>query len=256
MDNITDIASSKDSPDSIFMAYLMLILSYLFGGVSLLAWMVFLFWGSLNLIDLGLKESMKIWLNFFLSLAFFIQHSCMIRRSFREWLAKFIKKDYHGAVHTICSGIVLLIVIIFWQKSAYVLAEPKITFRWLLHGIFFVSLAGFLWGIWSLGSFDMFSINPILDYLRRAKPTPPIPFTIRGPYRWVRHPLYSFSILMFWSCPNLSLDRLLYNVLWTIWIIIGTILEERDLTSLFGKEYTDYQKNVPMLIPYRLPSNK
>lgn len=256
MDNIPDIAPSKNLPKSRFIAYLMLILSYLIGGISLIAWMVFLFLGSLNLINLGLNESTKIWLNVFLSLAFFIQHSAMVRQSFREWLAKFIKKDYHGAVYTICSGIVLLIVIIFWQKSAYVLAEPKGTFRWLLHGIFFVSLAGFLWGTRALGSFDTFGINPILDYLRGTKPASPIPFTIRGPYRWVRHPLYFFSILMIWSCPNLSLDRLLFNVLWTIWIIIGTILEERGLASFFSKEYIDYQKEVPMLIPYRLPLNK
>ena len=61
---------------------------------------------------------------------------------------------------------------------------------------------------------------------------------------------YFFCLIMIWFCPNLTLDRLLYNVLFTIWIYIGSLLEERDLVSLFGKEYREYQDKVPMLIPY------
>jgi protein-S-isoprenylcysteine O-methyltransferase Ste14 len=56
-------------------------------------------------------------------------------------------------------------------------------------------------------------------------------------------------ILMIWSCPNLTIDRLLFNVLWTLWIVIGSIFEERDLIAEFGDTYREYQKQVPMLIP-------
>jgi protein-S-isoprenylcysteine O-methyltransferase Ste14 len=74
-------------------------------------------------------------------------------------------------------------------------------------------------------------------------------FVVRGPYRWVRHPLYLFMILMIWSCPDLTSDRLLFNGLWTVWIAIGSIFEERDLVSEFGNAYREYQRKVPMLIP-------
>lgn len=74
-------------------------------------------------------------------------------------------------------------------------------------------------------------------------------FVVRGLYRWVRHPLYLFMILMIWSCPDLTSDRLLFNGLWTVWIVIGSILEERDLVSEFGNAYREYQRKVPMLIP-------
>jgi hypothetical protein len=51
----------------------MFMLAYLVGAVSLLVWMVFLFHGSLNLVNLGLDEIAALGLNAFLSLAFFIQ---------------------------------------------------------------------------------------------------------------------------------------------------------------------------------------
>ena len=76
---------------------------------------------------------------------------------------------------------------------------------------------------------------------------------VRGPYRWVRHPLYSATLLMIWSYPVLTADRLLFNVLFTIWILVGTMLEERDLVADYGEDYQNYQRRVPMLIPYRKP---
>ena len=71
-----------------------------------------------------------------------------------------------------------------------------------------------------------------------------------GPYLYVRHPLYTCCLVTFWACPNsLTLDRLLYNVLWSAWVVIGTLLEERDLVQDFGEPYKSYQQEVPMLIP-------
>jgi protein-S-isoprenylcysteine O-methyltransferase Ste14 len=79
-----------------------------------------------------------------------------------------------------------------------------------------------------------------------------MPLTVRGPYRWVRHPLYLLVLIMIWSCPDLTLDRLLFNILWTVWIYIGALLEERDLVADFGDAYRHYQQKVPMLIPFRI----
>jgi protein-S-isoprenylcysteine O-methyltransferase Ste14 len=229
--------------------YVLLTLTYLFGALSLLFWLVFLFHGSLNLVNLGLGEISALCLNACLSLAFFVQHSIMIRPSFRQWMARFVSTDYHGALYTVSSGILLLGLVVFWQRSAHTWVEIQGIPRLLAHAVFLLSFVGFNWGIRALGSFDMFGTGPIVRHLRNEEPPQPMPFTIRGPYRWVRHPLYLFCLLMIWSCPNLTADRLLYNVMWTGWVILGTLLEERDLMACFGEKCHDYQKRVPMLIP-------
>jgi protein-S-isoprenylcysteine O-methyltransferase Ste14 len=228
-------------------------LARLLGWGSLLAFMLFLLVGSLNLVDFGLGEPAALVLNACLSLAFFVQHTIMVRKSFRQRLAKFVREDYHGAVYTICSGVVLLLLIVFWQQSAHVLAAPQGVLRWLLRAVFVAAIAGFNWGTRSLRRFDPLGISPILRELRGADPPRPMPFTVGGPYRWVRHPLYLFCLLLIWSCPDLTADRLLFNVLWTVWIVVGTVLEERDLVADFGDEYRNYQRSVPVLIPWRIP---
>jgi methanethiol S-methyltransferase len=98
---------------------------------------------------------------------------------------------------------------------------------------------------------DPYGVKMIKCYIddKKMKLTP---LTVNGPYRWVRHPLYLFMILMIWSFPGLTIDRLLFNLLWSIWLVIATNLEERDLVSDFGEQYRKYQAKVPMLIPYRI----
>lgn len=247
----TDCSTCPKPPVSRFAAYVMLVLSALVGGVSLLVLMLFLFDGSLNLVNLDMGEAAGLGLDACLCLAFFIQHSGMIRRSYRQWLARFLRSDYHGASYAIVSGIVLLVLVIFWQESAHTLAAPQGILHWLLHAVYFLSIVGFAWGIRALGSFDTLGLKSILHHLRGTA-SPPATFTVRGPYRWVRHPLYLFCLLIIWSCPNLTADRLLFNVLWTAWMIVGTVLEERDLVASYGEAYRDYQGKVPMLIPYRI----
>ena len=79
------------------------------------------------------------------------------------------------------------------------------------------------------------------------------PFEVRGPYRWVRHPLYSGILVLLWTNPDITTDRFLFNVLWSAWIVGATFLEERDLLREFGAQYRAYQKYVPMLLPFRRP---
>ena len=103
----------------------------------------------------------------------------------------------------------------------------------------------------ALGSLDPFGLKSIRHQLDNTEPSP-VRFTVRGPYRWVRHPLYSFYLLMIWSYPDLTADRLVFNVLFTGWMVVGTFLEERDLVTTFGDDYREYRKKVPMLLPHRL----
>lgn len=242
------------SPNRRFTPYFMIGLAGFLGGGSLMLFMFFLYIGPLKLVNLSLDDTTTLWLNTSLCLAFFVHHSVMIRKSFRQRLARFIPEEYDSAFYAITAGIFLLLLIVFWQESAYTIVSAQGIWVWILRGVFLLSVVGFAWSWWSLGVFDPFGILPIMDHLR-GRERPPIPFTASGPYRWVRHPLYILMLLMIWAYPNLTADRLLFNLLCTIWMIIGTVLEERDLVGIFGKEYRDYQNNVPMLIPYRLPQN-
>jgi protein-S-isoprenylcysteine O-methyltransferase Ste14 len=175
----------------------------------------------------------------------------MVRKGFKEWITRRINPVYYSALFSIASGLALFMLLLLWQKSDYIILIPLDWLIWVSQAAFLFSIVGFIWGIRSLGSFDPYGLGSIRRALK-GKTTRPSPFIIKGPYKYVRHPLYSFFILMIWSHPYLTLDRLLFNFCWTLWIIVGSYWEEKDLVSVFGEAYLDYRKRVPMLIPGRL----
>jgi methanethiol S-methyltransferase len=226
--------------------------SYLFGTISLLLWVAFLSRGGLGIVDLGFGLMGALLFDASLSLAFFAQHSLMVRRSFKEWAARRIGRDYLGAVYAIGSGFVLLSLSLLWQGPVQRYTVLGGIPRFLMQGASLLALGGFIWGVRSLGSFDMFGTGPIFRSLRGLPEPEPLPLTIRGPYRWVRHPLYTSCLLAIWAVSDITADRLLYNIMWTGWIIVGAMLEERDLVAAFGAAYQAYRARVPMLVPWRV----
>ena len=72
-----------------------------------------------------------------------------------------------------------------------------------------------------------------------------------GLYRYVRHPLYTFSLLFLWLSPSMSLNTFLVYSALILYVLIGIIFEERKLLREFGKQYAEYRSVTPMLIPGR-----
>lgn len=78
-----------------------------------------------------------------------------------------------------------------------------------------------------------------------------------GLYHYVRHPLYTFSLLILWLSPNMSVNSFVVYAGLTIYILVGIVFEERKLVKVFGKEYEEYRSSTPMLFPgIRLNWNK
>ena len=233
-------------------ALLLAAAAYVLGGGGMLAWLAFLLLGPLVPLDVELGIAGRLLLDTLLCLFFFLQHSIMVRRGFRLWLTRFVRADFHGTLYAAASGTCLLLLAGLWQPLGSALWTPAAPIRSMMTVIFLAAGAGAWWGSRSLGDFDALGVKPAMRAFYNDKPITTTPFIVRGPYRWVRHPLYLFSLIIIWSCPIFTADRLLHNLLWTIWIVIGTRMEERDLVGCFGEAYRSYQKTVPMLVPTSL----
>ncbi len=228
--------------------HLLALLSVGIGGGSLVLFVYFLFFGTPSPVAIARSDAARLAFDTFLCLVFFTQHSGMIRRGAKQRIEKRVRSTYLPALYSIASGVALLVLVLAWQPTTSFLFRLPESARWLSGSIALLAVAGFAWGVSSLRGFDVFGTLPLRAALRGTT-LPPSVFVARGPYRYVRHPLYLFMLLLIWSTPRFSTDQFLFNVLWTAWIIIGTKLEERDLLVDFGQTYHQYQASVPMLIP-------
>lgn len=228
--------------------HMLALLSVGIGGGSLILFIYFLLFGPPSPIAIAHSDVARLAFDAFLCLAFFVQHSGMIRRGAKQRLAKRFPSTYQPALYSIASGAVLFALVLAWQPTTNFLFRLEGPARWLSGAIALLAVAGFAWGVRSLRGFDVFGTLPLKAALRGAT-APSSPFVARGPYRYVRHPLYLFMLLLIWSTPRFPTDQLIFNVLWSAWIIVGTKLEERDLLADFGQTYREYQALVPMLVP-------
>ena len=66
----------------------------------------------------------------------------------------------------------------------------------------------------------------------------------------VRHPWYTAVVLLLWA-GNLDMATLVGNAVLTVYIVVGTLLEERKLIHEFGDAYRTYQGRVSMFVPLK-----
>lgn len=72
-----------------------------------------------------------------------------------------------------------------------------------------------------------------------------------GPYRWVRHPIYSGILLAgVGTAVALSWTWMVVVVLVGVYFIHSATVEERNLTTTFPQDYPHYQRATKMLIPF------
>jgi methanethiol S-methyltransferase len=225
--------------------------SFLLGTISLLCFFHFIIFGPFNLFAIQLNPVEVIIANSLLLIAFFTQHSLMIRKSIRAKIEPYLPIESFYAFHCICTSILLLLIVLFWQNTDIQIISIQKPYRYLCYTASFLAIVGLFWAIISLKHFDPFGRKQIFNYIRGSRQHE-IQFTVSGPYRLTRHPFYFFILLIIWSHPTVSAERLLFNLTWTIWVVIGILLEEKDLQNDIGDEYLCYKRNVPMLIPYKI----
>lgn len=75
-------------------------------------------------------------------------------------------------------------------------------------------------------------------------------FNTKGIQNFVRHPWYLGVMILIWL-RNIYDTVLLVNLVFTVYLIIGSLLEEMKLKKEFGNAYLQYQKRVSMLLPWK-----
>ncbi|MGH3167274.1 MAG: methyltransferase family protein [Trebonia sp.] len=72
-----------------------------------------------------------------------------------------------------------------------------------------------------------------------------------GPYRYVRHPIYSGIILaMAGTAVAISLYWLIAVVALGAYFTFSAVVEERNMTRLFPDTYPEYKHSTKMLVPF------
>jgi protein-S-isoprenylcysteine O-methyltransferase Ste14 len=147
----------------------------------------------------------------------------------------------------------LAAVITFLPVLALAAALPDrtiytIPFPWALLTLAVQGLAalGALYAVWLTGLWNFAGLEQLFDPGAADRPRV---LATGGLYRWVRHPIYTCSLLFLWLGPRMSWNMLAFNLGVTLYFVVGALYEERKLVKEFGQTYIDYRRRTPMLVP-------
>lgn len=180
---------------------------------------------------------------------FAVQHSVMARQGFKRLWTRIVHPSAERSTYVLASNVVLIVLVLAWYPITYdvwrVAAQPWAA---VLTVTGLVGWAIALLSTLLIDHFDLFGLRQVFARLR-GRQLPEHKFTTPLFYRAVRHPLYLGFLIAFWVTPRMTLGHLIFAAASTGYILVAVRFEERDLVRVFGEEYSDYRRRVPMLIP-------
>ncbi len=189
--------------------------------------------------------------NLLLISLFGVQHSVMARKWFKALFARYFPRPIERSTFVLVSGLLLFNLVYNWQPVGGVLWEvtPNSLLYYLLYGLFFAGWAILFISSFLINHLDLFGLRQTFLELMN-KPYTQLQFRVTLFYKYVRHPLYFGMLLGMWATPTMTVTHLLFAIAISAYVVVGTLLEEKDLMNEFGETYKAYQAKKPMLIPF------
>ena len=182
-----------------------------------------------------------------------IIHSVMIDNKFIKFVENILKSNfrYYRLFYNIFAIISLLPIILFSSSL------PKlIYFQWdgyfiVLQGfLILISLVMFVAGSKNYDFLQFLGIQQIIDKSVHKSLSKFGILKTEGILNITRHPWYTAFLIFLWA-RELNSTSLIVNIIFSIYLVVGTYLEEQKLKIEFKETYVKYQKDVSMLLPIK-----
>ncbi len=184
-----------------------------------------------------------LWKDGLLATQFALAHSWLLLPSVRRKLTRYVRDAFYGCLFCTVTCASLLLVFAWWEPGPVVFRLEG-TAAWIVQGLFYLSWGGLFYSLSLTGLGYQTGWTPWWAWFRGRKP-PRRRFQPRGAYRWMRHPVYLSFLGLLWFTPHFTTDRLLLNLLWTVYIFVGSWLKDQRLLFYLGSTYREYQSQVP-----------
>ena len=193
-----------------------------------------------------------------------IHHSLFARGWMGKWVSQVIPPALERSVYAFCSTILLDWMIydkeinfgggILWNIKPW--TECNFFIR---NSLALIGSSYFYGAIFQLGGLSLIGIPQAFEWNKKKTTdstnvaSPRLQHTdlvTSGIYGLVRHPLQTAMLVLFWITPFMTVQKFVWTVSFTIYIVIGINLEEKECVNMFGDEYRKYQNTTPQLIPF------
>ena len=214
---------------------------------------------SWNKLSIPFLHSVPALNNTLLVCLFGLQHSAMQRGPLKSLLSSLISESLQKSLYVLCSSLCLFNMYLFWIPMPTVIWDiTNPALRPVVYALMLFALGGMTFSMQNLNPIRLLGISTHLKKLfgqknHKEKKVEKKRLVTSGIYSLVRHPVYTFSLMMLWVTPHLTVGHLLLSSLLTTYVVCSVALfEEPDLIKEFGQDYVEYMKTTPGYVP-RIP---
>ena len=210
--------------------------------------------GKHPLVSVSLNQSstfLALCINLILVLLFGLQHSIMARSFFKKWWTQKIPVAGERSTYVLFSAMALATLLYLWQPMQITIwSVNNIKLKYLIWTLFGCGWIYFVIASFAINHFDLFGLRQVYLYWKGGTYTE-FPFMKRWMYNFNRHPIQTGILIGIWATPHMQLAHLVLSTTFTVYILIGIALEERDLIRIYGEEYQRYRNQVGGLFPWK-----
>jgi methanethiol S-methyltransferase len=202
---------------------------------------------------------LNVLLIFLTLMAFGVVHSLLASREAKQIAQRFLGRNVATATYRLVYNVLafatilpaLYLVFRLPDRELYRFPAPwdaialgmqVLAALGLLYAVYQMDVWFFL-GLRQLGEPPQLGIRYSID----STSTPQL--VTNGLHRFVRHPLYTTSLIVLYLASPMSLNWLAFAISCNVYFFVGSIFEERKLVREFGDAYRAYQQRVPRLLP-------
>lgn len=181
--------------------------------------------------------------------AFALPHSVLARDGVKARLARALPAVLVRSLYVLVAGLMLTLLVHAWQPMP--VPVWRVESAAVRAALLALALAGWtlaLVGILAVDHRELFGLSSVWRFAR-GEPEPVPRLVVRGIYARLRQPINLGTLVALWTTPDLTQGRLLLAATLSLYVWIGSALEERDLARQFGAEWIAYRRAVPALVP-------
>jgi hypothetical protein len=198
---------------------------------------------------------------------FGLVHSALASRQAKaaaaRWLGERQRNGWYRMFYLVQSVVTLgALTRYLWRLPDRVLYHVRGPLARLMIACQVLALALALYTAIHVGLMRILGLTSLGAWLRGAPNVPPEPeaqgpasgsagvLKITGPFTWSRHPLNLAPVPIFWLWPRMTAKLLIFNLVCSVYLVLGSVHEERRLLAAYGRHYAAYQgSSVPFYIP-------
>lgn len=210
------------------------------GALFVAALVYFLFSYSVTFGEIveGTAAPGAIGFNVILFSAFALHHSIFARDAVRAFVRRNVSAPLERSVYVWVASLMLIGVCYAWRPVAGVAWHIPSPWNWAMVPVQLVGVWLTLRATAVIDGLELAGIRQVLN------PQSPMEFKTDGPYGWVRHPIYLGWILLVFAVGTMTMTRLVFAVVSSVYILIAIPFEERTLRAHSGGSYDDYIRRV------------